>query len=445
MSTLKHKSLSKTINDIELYYKNGQLNLKPGFQRNSVWKLSDRKKLIESIIRNNPIPAIFLYKRTDNSTGKPVYDVIDGKQRIESILMFMGLLRGQGKYSVKTQFNENNDDKHDIDISWNYLKKNNQHALINDYLLHIIEVDGEFSDIIDLFIRINSTGKALTPAEKQHAKYYNSEFLKEAAKIADRYKDYFIKTDILSKGQIDRMKHVELICELMLSMGAGDVIHKKAALDKIICKGLSPAQITKQKKKIITNLNRIGKMFPKLRETRFRQISDFYTFAVLISKYEEQGFILTDKKKNLCAWNILTKFSEGVDRVREKTKKAEGSDESDNMYKEYLLTVTSNTDDMSQRKKRMDILDGLIGSIFATKDKQRIFSKEQRRIFWNSTEEKKCQICGKILTWDNFSIDHTIPHSKGGRSIISNAALMCKPCNFAKGNRTIKKVQRKKI
>jgi hypothetical protein len=62
--------------------KHGNLNLDPGFQRQSVWNERDRAKLIESILRNYPLPAIFLYKRQED--GVLVYDVIDGKQRLES-------------------------------------------------------------------------------------------------------------------------------------------------------------------------------------------------------------------------------------------------------------------------------------------------------------------------------------------------------------------------
>jgi hypothetical protein len=76
----------KTIQEFVLLFRNGQLNLEPGFQRDSVWATSDRKKLIESIFQNYPIPSVFLYKR--NNRGKLEYDVIDGKQRLESVLMY---------------------------------------------------------------------------------------------------------------------------------------------------------------------------------------------------------------------------------------------------------------------------------------------------------------------------------------------------------------------
>ena len=180
---LTHHSFPKPVQDIINLYKNGQLNLSPGFQRDSVWTERDRSKLIDSIIRNYPLPAIFLYCREHN--GQIVYDVIDGKQRIETILMFMGLLRGK-KFKAKVQMPN---DEELTWITWDSLRRRQQQPIITGYKLLTIEVDGDLHDIIDVFSRINSTGKALTSAEKQHAKYYNSEFLKTAAKVASKYED----------------------------------------------------------------------------------------------------------------------------------------------------------------------------------------------------------------------------------------------------------------
>src|SRR4051794_27220455 len=81
MSTIHYKSDQKTVQEILNFYEKGQLNLEPGFQRSSVWSDRDRAKLVDSILRNYPLPSIFLYKR--HPEGDICYDVIDGKQRIE--------------------------------------------------------------------------------------------------------------------------------------------------------------------------------------------------------------------------------------------------------------------------------------------------------------------------------------------------------------------------
>src|SRR4051812_40495039 len=136
---LSHRPETKTVTDLANLYEDGLLNLSPGFQRQSVWSERDRAKLIDSVLRNYPLPAIFLYRREDN--GQIVYDVIDGKQRIESILMFMGEMRG--RYWLKTQL-PNADEAEWID--WRRLGRKKQQLLVTGYRIPVIEVDGEMGD-----------------------------------------------------------------------------------------------------------------------------------------------------------------------------------------------------------------------------------------------------------------------------------------------------------
>jgi 5-methylcytosine-specific restriction endonuclease McrA len=134
---------------------------------------------------------------------------------------------------------------------------------------------------------------------------------------------------------------------------------------------------------------------------------------------------------------LLKAFAEQVDVVRELQRKAKGPKPGQELYREYLITVSQMTDDVSQRRKRYELLDRLLGSIFSRRDAQRGFTAEQRRIIWNTATNKVCAYpgCTKKLTWDDFTIDHIQPHSKGGRSRLENAALMCRQHNSRKGNR----------
>jgi hypothetical protein len=304
------------------------------------------------------------------------------------------------------------------------------------YKLLVIEVKGDQSDITDLFVRINSTGKALTAAEKRHAKYYNSEFLKTAGSMAEKCKKWLMQNKVVTSGQISRMKHVELMSELMLSVHLGHLINKKMALDKAMeAKSLTASQVKRAQGQTTTALNRLARVFPKLKSTRFHQLTDFYTLAFLIAQFESEGRILTDKRRNALAQDILVAFSNGVDEVRELQKRAKGAKQEQEMYREYLMTVQQATDEISQRRKREDIVRGLLQSLFERKDSSRLFSAEQRRILWNTAAERKCGECGKRLTWEDFTVDHIDPHSKGGKTRLDNAALLCRKHNSAKGNR----------
>lgn len=70
------------------YINAGKINLIPKFQRGSVWTPIMRKKLVANMILGRPIPAIFLYK--EESGAKFDYNILDGKQRLESLILFVG-------------------------------------------------------------------------------------------------------------------------------------------------------------------------------------------------------------------------------------------------------------------------------------------------------------------------------------------------------------------
>src|SRR5688572_10184809 len=150
-----------TINQLLLMYRSRQINLTPGFQRKSVWSLRDRQRLIQSIAAGYPIPSIFLYKREER--GRLIYDVIDGKQRLETIFMFMGAGTFQREvFDVKLELDG------ELDFyTWSEIKRYAPHrrAAFDAYQIQTVQVSGELAHIIDLFVRINSTGKRLTSGE----------------------------------------------------------------------------------------------------------------------------------------------------------------------------------------------------------------------------------------------------------------------------------------
>lgn len=74
---------------ISLYERN-ELDIHPEFQRFYRWTEAQKTRLIESILLGIPIPPIFVSQREDG-----VWDVIDGLQRLSTILQFVGILRDE--------------------------------------------------------------------------------------------------------------------------------------------------------------------------------------------------------------------------------------------------------------------------------------------------------------------------------------------------------------
>jgi Protein of unknown function DUF262/HNH endonuclease len=434
MTPLQSEYGHMTIQQFVNHFEKGQLNLEPGFQRNSVWSINDRQALIESVFLNYPMPSVFLYKRQDVD-GDLIYDVIDGKQRLESIFMFMRLrsFRRDG-YSALAKLSPKDDEADWYD--WARVRRRDGEYAFSSYRIQTVEVSGELSDIIDVFVRINSTGKKLSSAEKRHAKYYNSEFLKMAGKLADRFEGYYRRHRILSSGAISRMKHVELTCELMASIARGRPLNKKKALDQVIGgQTIEGAKLKKWAKEFVRIANLVGKMFPRLRETRFANAVDYYSLFLLVWELDGKGCVLKNAMRNRQAEKLLLWLSVGVDQVRQQQRKAIGANLEQRLFANYLMTVQGDTDSQATRERRSQLLHGLLAGLFEKKDERRGFSAEQRRLIWHSDGTKRCSYpgCAAKLDWTNFTIDHIKPFAKGGRTSSKNAALMCKRHNSMKG------------
>jgi hypothetical protein len=73
----------------------GQFDLNPSYQRDVVWSNKDSSTLIESILRGIPLPSVIFSQGKDRN-----YQIVDGKQRLTSILRFIGE-HPEGKEYIK--------------------------------------------------------------------------------------------------------------------------------------------------------------------------------------------------------------------------------------------------------------------------------------------------------------------------------------------------------
>jgi Protein of unknown function DUF262 len=69
-------------------YTSRELNILPDFQRLFRWTNERKSNFVESILIGIPIPPVFVYENEDGT-----WELIDGLQRISTLLEFMGVLR----------------------------------------------------------------------------------------------------------------------------------------------------------------------------------------------------------------------------------------------------------------------------------------------------------------------------------------------------------------
>lgn len=81
-------SIQISIGEIVSMYSQGELDIIPDFQRLFRWGIEKKTAFIESILIGIPVPPAFAFENSDGT-----WELIDGLQRISTILEFMGILR----------------------------------------------------------------------------------------------------------------------------------------------------------------------------------------------------------------------------------------------------------------------------------------------------------------------------------------------------------------
>ena len=73
-------------------------------------------------------------------------------------------------------------------------------------------------------------------------------------------------------------------------------------------------------------------------------------------------------------------------------------------------------------------------------DSKRLFTEDDKtELLGKQTAEEgkyRCAICGQLFYGNELTVDHIKPWSKGGRTVISNAQLLCRACNSTKSNKS---------
>lgn len=183
--------------------RNNQLDLNPPYQRKSVWTPKDRRFFLDTIFRNYPTPPIFIH-RSLNENGIPKYHVVDGKQRLETILRF-----ANNKIALDPSFGDVDlNGKKFSELSADNKRKFWDYTLIVDFIETI-----EGTNIEEVFDRVNRNSKNLQQQELRHARF-NGWFISEAETENDD--DFWWDVRINSASRDKRMKSVQLISELLL-------------------------------------------------------------------------------------------------------------------------------------------------------------------------------------------------------------------------------------
>lgn len=166
--TIQTDSYTMSIGEIANMYRDREIIIRPEFQRLFRWPIEKQSRLIESILLGLPIPSIFVSQQPDGT-----WELIDGLQRISTILKFMGELRNDsnGEFVPAEPLTRTKYLPSLEGIEWNSSLAN---ALKIDFKRSRIEVqilqrDSDKDAKYEMFDRLNSGGAVTSPQEIRSA------------------------------------------------------------------------------------------------------------------------------------------------------------------------------------------------------------------------------------------------------------------------------------
>lgn len=221
--TYVQKTIYK-VSDFVSWQRSHYLVLAPYFQRRQVWKPGAKSYLIDTIVRGLPIPIIFIRdRRTDPDQIEPIREVVDGQQRLRTVLGYISskLLPDYNPerdfFTVKRTHNKDLAGK-----SFDELNEETKHAILDyEFVVHVLPSRVDDREVIQIFRRMNSTNYSLTGQEKRNAEYFG-EFKTSVYNLGAEQLQRWRQWKTFNEDDIARMREVELISELVLMM-----IHQK--------------------------------------------------------------------------------------------------------------------------------------------------------------------------------------------------------------------------
>ncbi|MFI3242523.1 MAG: DUF262 domain-containing protein [Alphaproteobacteria bacterium] len=276
MTNMK-KTKTYSISDFYNWHKDGQLTLSPKYQRGLVWNEKAKSYFLDTVIRGLPSPSVFIRQQTNPIEKTTKREVIDGQQRINSIIEFI-----DNNFTIAKTHN-----KDYAGQLYNELPDNVKEDILSYELPTEIILTDDDSKIYDMFQRLNTNNITLNAQELRNAKYWG-DFKVFINAQTELHRAFFMGIQMFSAKELVRMKEAEYISSLVINIIQGVVDESKAKIDAVYSKydaTFEDAEIVGNKlKETIDKINQIFELKPILKKTVFKSKNYFYSLFNIIKE-----------------------------------------------------------------------------------------------------------------------------------------------------------------
>jgi hypothetical protein len=363
-----HSSRPQAISWFQEYYKAGRLELRPPFQRKPVWTAKQRSFLVESILMDVPIPEVYV-QVTQAEDGSEHYGVVDGQQRLRTILQFVGVESDEdqelGEDLNRFILDALPDRSPFHNAAFGAMSAEAKKQLFRYEICVRFLYTDDTHEVEDIFKRLNKYTLPLKAQELRNATFHGP-FAKLSETLADD--EYWAVNRILKPASIRRMGDIEMMSDLLIGLLHGP----QGGSAKIIDEYYENYEAFEEEfpdETLITRLfqkalDTVKVVFPQIAEVpRWGNRADFYSLFVALSH------LLRDKTLPAKNERALSRaLSEFAIQVNESLEDPSANDEDDPSFI-YARAIEKGSNDKARRTDRHEVLTTLMEQFFRKKDK----------------------------------------------------------------------------
>lgn len=433
----------------------GRLNLAPKYQRGYVWKDDRASRLVVTALCNRIIPGIVFHERE-----KGVFDVVDGKQRLTTLLswylcgedppLFEKICQQHESRSMCTELRKLDENYESLaGLQYIHLSPERKKAMAGFTIpCTIIPFQTPKEEVFSAYEDINSGGENLSSQQLRRAVYYGPyiDMLDELAGNTDFQhirdpKAMHKKTYTVCGKDSDR--------ELILRAFA---FQRSASSYRRPIKTFLNSELlhyetlrSRDQKQCLKQLERLAKEFIWIMKV-WRNVMDDGAFRVWQNGSWSPGInkALWDVQYSVLAeirqvYSAEPPYTRCKDRIKGAVKEMLSSGALDLSGTLTFAKFTERRDML--RRKLFDILQSDDGARRRSFDNPGLL---REKLFVQ--QGGICPICNttidrsRIQDTSYVHIDHVHPFSKGGSSTNANAALTHAACNLSKGASDLQQV-----
>lgn len=267
---MRTENSRQTVSWFQARSKDGTLHLAPPYQRRRVWQDREKAYLADTIVRQLPIPELYVHVITD-ATGRTEYTVVDGQQRIAAILGFL-----RDEFLLLSEFSPD----------WGDRKFSNLPSDIKEsfwgYSLVVRELhNASDADVRDLFQRLNRFVFALNAQELRNATF-RGEFLHAISELSDD--EFWATNRIVTPADIRRMQDLQFVSELLVGLIAGPQQKTETIDDYYQMYEDSFPDKAQWIRTFHLSVSTIQDLVPDLSNSHWRKKSSFYSLFLVIGQ-----------------------------------------------------------------------------------------------------------------------------------------------------------------